>query len=781
MRHILKYSMLYVILLAAGCTDDENIMKGYPTADGDEIVFDAKAGYPTSRTIYDDYEPGSGAQGISWVNGDKISIYSSTSPNTTQVDYQVSINGTSTNTAVLQKINPEDIGLQWGGDLQKFYAVYPAKQQIKNEAVRNLVKFQNGVLTGYIPINQTHEITKDENGWKAKPIMEYSYMVAKQTVARENRENGVDLDFKPISSAIDITLKGDGANNVKINSINIISAGKQLTGQFTCDLNGWTDKITYPECIITEDDLTRNQITVDMRYGENNYIELGPNDQITFTVFLMPQYDIEDLVLRLSAFNMSSKELPLGKLGVEIVPHKKSMVSATLPVWGAGDNVNEWMKGLDDRTYVSQLSIPGTANSASYAYSGTEAEYYKTQTCSIEEQLNIGVRCFELRCTEGSGNDLSTAPLQCNRNNVGMTFGEVMDLFETFLKAHPSEFLMVMPSYESNSGMGGALPFMQRLNVYLKSNKNTPIITGRDSRYSVYGPDRTLGEVRGTIMIVARVTTEEYDETTLDKIKKEGIAAGVVIEKWGSLKDMWGRRGYALNGERVPDYAKGLQTNTMEYAMLTDNNSQNFKPSNLPQRTLEPDFNHATYRSDGTSSTTGAYVQDWARVVNGTKNYLIHTWKSGGTHYQYAYWQSSVKEKEDDIWNTFIKAVTDNQGKQGSKFYINCIDGYFVTDRDFTVSDGSKNVSAIPYVESYNSNGLSYTNGGIAGDIASFAAHFNDYFYNKLVDYGVYNITGSMNVVMLDRVLEGIAGENIVQMIVNNNYKFPLLIKESKE
>lgn len=124
MRHILKYSMLYVILLAAGCTDDENIMKGYPTADGDEIVFDAKAGYPTSRTIYDDYEPGSGAQGISWVNGDKISIYSPTSPNTTQVDYQVSINGTSTNTAVLQKINPEDIGLQWGGEICKNFMLY---------------------------------------------------------------------------------------------------------------------------------------------------------------------------------------------------------------------------------------------------------------------------------------------------------------------------------------------------------------------------------------------------------------------------------------------------------------------------------------------------------------------------------------------------------------------------------------------------------------------------------------------------------------------------------
>ena len=91
MKQILKCSMLCVILFITGCTEDENIMRGYSTADGDEIVFDAEAGYPTSRTIYDDYVPGSNSQGISWVKGDKVSIYSPTSPSLTQVDYEVKI------------------------------------------------------------------------------------------------------------------------------------------------------------------------------------------------------------------------------------------------------------------------------------------------------------------------------------------------------------------------------------------------------------------------------------------------------------------------------------------------------------------------------------------------------------------------------------------------------------------------------------------------------------------------------------------------------------------
>lgn len=559
MKRKIMYLLVCSAILIAGCTEEE-IMSNYPIADGDEIIFDASAGYPTSRTIYDDYVPGSGNQGISWIDGDQVSIYSPTSPNTTQVDYEVKTSSGVSNTAVLGKIDPEKVGLQWGGNPQKFYAVYPAKQQIQNEAVKELVDFKEGVLTGYIPINQTHEILGKEGlVWKTKPVMEYSYMVAKQTVSEADRVNGVDLNFMPISSAIDVTLKGDGQNTVKISSINIVSQSEQLTGQFTCDLKGWSDKLIYPDCVIKSDDLSRNRVTVDLRYRDNNYIELGPNEQITLTVFLMPQDKLTDLVLRLSAFNMSAKELPLGRLGVEIVPHKKSMVTAKLPVWGK-DEVNEWMSGIDDRTYISQLSIPGTANSASYNYEAADAQYYKTQTATIEEQLNAGVRCFELRCTEGSGNDLSTAPLQCNRQNVGMTFGKAMQKFETFLKLHPTEFLMVMPAYESNSGTGGAKSFVQRLNKYLKSTKTSPIVDGRP-RYSVYNPERTLGEVRGSIMIIARVTTEEYDEGTLEEIKKLGIEEGVVIEKWGSLKDMWGRRGYSFDGiNRIPDYATSYKS-----------------------------------------------------------------------------------------------------------------------------------------------------------------------------------------------------------------------------
>ena len=39
-----------------------------------------------------------------------------------------------------------------------------------------------------------------------------------------------------------------------------------------------------------------------------------------------------------------------------------------------------------------------------------------------------------------------------------------------------------------------------------------------------------------------------------------------------------------------------------------------------------------------------------------------------------------MTEKQKDIWNTFELAIEDNNNQQGSTFYINCLDGYYVDD-----------------------------------------------------------------------------------------------------
>lgn len=56
---------------------------------------------------------------------------------------------------------------------------------------------------------------------------------------------------------------------------------------------------------------------------------------------------------------------------------------------------NNWMSGIKDDTAISDISMPGTHDS------GTQNVdlpiWSKTQNLSISEQLNIGVRYFDLR------------------------------------------------------------------------------------------------------------------------------------------------------------------------------------------------------------------------------------------------------------------------------------------------------------------------------------------------------------------------------------------------
>ena len=83
----MNFSLLSAaVLVMSGCTDDEfkqnnNIPKG------NGIVFGANASYnggPQTRTEYGDYVTDGGgnkiSQEIKWVPGDRVDIYSSTSP-----------------------------------------------------------------------------------------------------------------------------------------------------------------------------------------------------------------------------------------------------------------------------------------------------------------------------------------------------------------------------------------------------------------------------------------------------------------------------------------------------------------------------------------------------------------------------------------------------------------------------------------------------------------------------------------------------------------------------
>ena len=480
------------------------------------------------------------------------------------------------------------------------------------------------------------------------------------------------------------------------------------------------------------------------------------------------------------------------------------------------EETNSWMSGLPDNVLISQLSIPGTANSFSYKYTGDNPTWYQTQTVDINQQWNAGIRCFELVCPEVDGN-LANSPIQCNRTDVGINFGAAVDEIWDLVQ-NTGEFAMIIPAYESMTGHSekheGITKFMNALNEFYRTHTSYTYVT--------YGNEVTLEDARGSLMFVARITSEEDGDYELPSPLK-----GVVINQWGSLKDLWKRRGYSGEDWAVQGNSNYWGEDQIEYKMINASDSHGFSvyeeyrtnddPSYPSISATAPSivatganqFERSSVRSDGTSGT--AWVHYWPRVVKTSGFYPLYshdgnTWGIPAlyTRSYYIYWQESFQEKCEDVVETFHKAITDNSGKKGDMFYINSLDGFYVDDNipasvlpyvgsdmeffesidKLYVSNGNemkdtynannwKSVTRTT-LENYNMNN-NYWRGGIAGNIKAYATDINRYFYDYILKFGENNIYGPMNVVLLDMVYTDDPSSYLPSVIINNNYRFPLL------
>ena len=326
-------------------------------------------------------------------------------------------------------------------------------------------------------------------------------------------------------------------------------------------------------------------------------------------------------------------------------------------------------------------------------------------------------------------------------------------------------------------------------------------------------------------MFVARITSEEAGDLRLEDPKQ-----GVVVYQWGSLKDLWKRRGYSGENWAIQGNSNHWEKTQIEYKMINASDNYGFNVYETYYAWEDPSypfisatapsivatganqFERSSARSDGSSGT--AWVHYWPRVVKTSGFYPLysHDGLTGGipaqyTRSYYIYWQESFQEKCKDVVETFHKAITDNSGKKGDMFYINSLDGFYVDD--------NIPASVLPYVgsdmeffegidklyvsngnemkDTYNANNWKsvtrttlenynmdndYWQGGVAGNIKAYATDINNYFYNYILDFGEDNIYGPMNVVMMDMVYSDEPSSYLPSVIINNNYRFPLLTNE---
>lgn len=727
-----KYRFLLVIVAIASiftaCQDDDIVRNSNPAEVGEEILFGARAGFenanPGSRTVYTgEYYNIGGVEyeRINWVDGtDKIHIYSPEASNPGNASgnadmlhsahYTVkrSDDAATTNNdeAYLERIG--DASLQWGtgsGDegTHTFYAMYPSNQMFfNNDGTPAIpVEYADGItmsstaISGYIHNEQIAEVSHTEEDGKkhyvASPDMRYAYMVAKTTAART--QDGVNLTFFPIVTALELELKlrPAGANEtiVPVTIAEVSVSANDIAGDFTCDISddNWeeTDGVEkFVGEINPAGSVSNNEITIVTTDPQNNNLPLTLNEgeSLTFTVFMKPTANIEDIKVSVISDMVGLAKKSKTLEGVDIIARKKNIftgiqlhtdVTSTEETEEPVDYGN-WMEQIKPTIAMKDLSLPGTGNS--FSYLSNEANY-KAQTLDFGEQWTAGIRVFEIATcrNESHSNDLGGVNVECGKKAVTTKDGETIKLDDVFnmvldsIADNPYETAMVILTYQPNDEYRNGPSYMLQLNNYINEKFGGDKYDTNNRNYSsddlvLFSPDLQIGEyapediitnedgsttvkedavssgARGKLMIVARPnqldekdrvlgdnnvlsgTVDNEGNWTNIKNQMNGITAEkvLVVNGCGTARDKWGARGYKINGKRAYDIS-----NSYSGFGSTEDYMEKFMEDNLLFTTYDQTEGNNSW-SNGTVTVTRAPKDTESLAFNYTTNQGFECW-----------------------------------------------------------------------------------------------------------------------------------------------------------
>ncbi|PER38810.1 two domain protein [Bacillus thuringiensis] len=149
----------------------------------------------------------------------------------------------------------------------------------------------------------------------------------------------------------------------------------------------------------------------------------------------------------------------------------------------------DWMNYIPDSRRISELSIPGTHGSMAL-YGGIGGHITVNQTMKLQNQLNSGIRYFDIRCRHYYNN----FPIHHELVYQNAYFGpDVLDRMINFLIQNPSETILMRVKEEYNP-TGNTRTFAETFESFWTPNQ----------RY-FWNPNSnnpTLGEVRGRIILL---------------------------------------------------------------------------------------------------------------------------------------------------------------------------------------------------------------------------------------------------------------------------------------
>lgn len=281
-----------------------------------------------------------------------------------------------------------------------------------------------------------------------------------------------------------INVPADGTyTGVSLRSV----SGMPLSGSFEFDGEGNITGTGKTECIVFAEfpqaDGTR-------------YYDLDKGDAFTFNFMLPPAtYGSGDLVVRLHS---AGNKLYESVVDTALMAGKATLVSVT----PAAVDGNNWISALPDDVLVSQLSIPGTHDAATG--DGTSFSLGKTQSLTLQEQWDMGIRMFDLRpgykkVRSGWFKYVNKLHIYHGIVETKTSFEDAINTLCSNLEANPDEFAIIVMRFENDHLIYNKRDTWNSLMSSFLTSSSFPV-----SRRVDFRPDLTVGDMRGKILILSR-------------------------------------------------------------------------------------------------------------------------------------------------------------------------------------------------------------------------------------------------------------------------------------
>lgn len=188
-----------------------------------------------------------------------------------------------------------------------------------------------------------------------------------------------------------------------------------------------------------------------------------------------------------------SCEKTLDEQVIDIAPETRALTK---------DSGNNWITALPDNAYASQLSIPGTHDAATG--DGTTFSLGKTQSLTLQEQWNMGIRVFDLRpgykkVRKGFFKYENELHIYHGIVETRTSFKDAVKVLSDNLAANPGEFAIIVMRFENDS------PLYNKRDVW--NSLMSSFLTSSDfpaERRIDFRPNLTVGELRGKILVLSR-------------------------------------------------------------------------------------------------------------------------------------------------------------------------------------------------------------------------------------------------------------------------------------